>query len=213
MKLGDSGEARVRGYLYVLGRSLRSFLPVDVVRDALSELESHLRERIEQTDPEPDERRALEQGLGELGSPLRVAQAYSAEMTLEEAVATGGFAATARALWQGATTQFVGFCAALALLAGYLIGIGFLAVALIKPVLPRNTGLIVIDGVPRGFGVYAQLGDGIEVWGGYWIIPMALVLGLAVLVVTHRSARWMLAWRRRRARTWTHGGVLSSPAA
>ncbi len=51
MKLSGVGESRVRGYLYVLERSLRTFLPREVVADAVREVESHIRERLDQIDP------------------------------------------------------------------------------------------------------------------------------------------------------------------
>ena len=35
MKLSETGEARVRGYLFVLQRSLQSFMPDATVADAL----------------------------------------------------------------------------------------------------------------------------------------------------------------------------------
>jgi len=47
MRLSEGGETRVQGYLFVLGQSLRSFLLQAVVADALQELESHIRERID----------------------------------------------------------------------------------------------------------------------------------------------------------------------
>src|SRR5512143_200868 len=100
MQLTETGEARIRGYLFILDHSLRSFLPREVVKDALRELESHVRERIEQVGSMPNEQAALERVLGELGPPLRVAQAYSSEMAVDEAITTGGFAAVVRALWR-----------------------------------------------------------------------------------------------------------------
>jgi len=109
MQLSDTGESRVNGYLFVLERSLKTFLPIDVVRDAVREIESHLRERIGATDASPNERVALEQILSELGPPLRVAQAYSAERTIDEAVATGRFVATVRAVSQLAASTLGGF--------------------------------------------------------------------------------------------------------
>ena len=45
MNLTTTGESRVNGYLFVLERSLKTFLPRDVARDAVREIESHLRER------------------------------------------------------------------------------------------------------------------------------------------------------------------------
>jgi len=208
MRLTETGEARVRGYLFVLGQSLKSFLPRAVVMDALQELESHLRERIDETKPEPDERTALERVLEELGRPQRVAQAYSAEITIEEAITTGRLAPTARAFWNLATTSLLGFFPALGLLIGYLLGAGFLLTAFLKPVFPNNTGLMVLDGVPRGFGVYGDVPAGAEIWGGYWIIPIMIALGLAVLVATQRAATAFLVWWRarrglaRRASNW-----------
>ena len=104
MRLSDSGEARVRGYLFVLGRSLRTFLQPSAADDALREVESHIRERLEQAESD-DERGAVEKVLAELGSPMRVAQAYSTEMTLDEAVTTGRFLPVLRAVWHLATTS------------------------------------------------------------------------------------------------------------
>jgi uncharacterized membrane protein len=203
MKLGEDGETRVRGYLFILGRSLRSFLPRAVVADALRELESHIRERIDQAEPQPNEHTALERVLAELGPPLRVAQAYSAEMTIEEAVTTGKITPTARALWHLATTTLLGFFPALGLLVGYMVGVAFLAMAALKPIFPNNVGLMVLDGVPRGFGMFEPLPAGGEVWGGYWMIPVLAALGLATLVVTQRGATRFLGWWRTRTSTLT----------
>ena len=89
MQLTETGESRINGYLFVLERSLKTFLPAETVRDAVREIESHLRERVASADGAPNERAALEKIIAELGPPLRVAQAYSAERTMDEAVATG----------------------------------------------------------------------------------------------------------------------------
>jgi len=199
MRLSEGGETRVQGYLFVLGQSLRSFLPQVVVADALQELESHIRERIDQTESGPDERTALEQVLAELGTPLRLAQAYASEMTIEEAITTGRLAPTARAVWHLATTTLLGFFPALGLVLGYLVGSAFMLIGLLKPIFPNNTGLVLVDGAPKGFGVIGNLPPEAEIWGGYWIIPVSIALGLAILIVTHRCAtRFLLWWRNAR---------------
>src|SRR5450432_2374871 len=148
MQLTDTGESRVNGYLFVLERSLKSFLPPEVVRDAVREIESHLRERIASADGAPNEREVVERILAELGPPLRVAQAYSAERIIDEAVTTGRFVAVIRAVGHLAITTVTGFFAALGLITGYLGSIGFVALAFLKPIFPNNVGIWVHDATP-----------------------------------------------------------------
>jgi uncharacterized membrane protein len=196
MQLTETGESRVNGYLFVLERSLKTFLPGDVVRDAVREIESHLRERLIAADGSPNERAALEQILAELGPPLSVAQAYSAERTMDEAVATGRLVPIARAVGHLASTTLTGFFAALGLLVGYLAGFGFLAIAFLKPIFPNNVGVQYVGGFPAGIGAHFPLEPGVELHGGYAVIPVALAVGLAIFVVTHRCARGFLSWWR-----------------
>ena len=199
MKLSDPGESRVNGYLFVLERSLRTFLAIDVVRDARREIESHIRERVDTHDGSPNEREALEKILAELGPPLRVAQAYSSERIVDEAVTTGRVVPMVRALWHLAVTTVAGFFAALGLFAAYWAGLGFIFVALMKPFFPANVGLHTTkSGWPIALGaVWPAPAEPVR--GGYWIIPIGLILGFGTLVLTHRGARAFLGWWRRRS--------------
>ena len=202
MTLSPAGEARVNGYLFVLQRSLRTFLPAESVRDAVREIESHLRDRIAAAEPVPDERQAVERILAELGPPLRVAQAYSLERTVDEAIATGRVVAMVRALWHLAVSTAVGFGAALCVIVGTLFGIASIAVALAKPIFPANAGFFLRDGdvVPHTFGAQFPVPPGEHVVGGYWVIPFGLATGMVVLVLTYRGAgRFLTWWRERRA--------------
>jgi uncharacterized membrane protein len=196
--LTETGESRVNGYLFVLERSLKTFLPPDVVRDAVREIESHVRERVTEADGAPNERDALERILSELGPPLRVAQAYSAERTIDEAVATGRFVSIVRAVSHLAVTTIGGFFAALGLLVGYLTAFCFIALAALKPIFPNNVGIQFVHGVPVGLGAHFPMSPDIDLRGGYWIIPIALLFGLAIFVGTQRGARRYLSWWRGR---------------
>jgi uncharacterized membrane protein len=199
VNLTDIGESRANGYLFVLERSLKSFLPAEVVRDAVREIESHIRERILSSDGAPSERDALEKILAELGPPLRVAQAYSAERTIDEAVTTGRFVAVVRAVGHLAATTVVGFWTAFGLLIGYLTSFAFVAIAVLKPIFPANVGVQYFRGFPVGIGAHFPLSPQTELGGGYWVIPFALFCGLGIFVGTHRGARKFLAWWRARA--------------
>jgi uncharacterized membrane protein len=199
MKLTEVGESRVRGYLYVLQRSLRSFLPAEVTADAVREVESHIRERLDQIEAVPDERAAVERVLAELGPPLRVAQAYSHEMTLDEAVTTGRFVPMLRAIWHAATTSVAGFLWGMFVLVGWTVGLAFLVVAFIKVILPNNVGTFWHNGVFYGAGAMISPPPGTEAHPfGYWVIPVALALGMGVLVGTQRASRRILSWMRSR---------------
>jgi uncharacterized membrane protein len=202
MQLTETGESRVNGYLFALERSLKTFLPAEIVRDAVREIDSHLRERIAAADGAPNERVAIEQILGELGPPLRVAPAYSAERTLDEAVVTGRVASVLSALWRVTAKTMIGFWVALAVSVGYTVGWSFLVLALMKPIVPANVGLWADDatGLPRGLGMEFPVPPGRHDIAGYWLIPVAIALGILIVRSTHRWARLFLAsWRERRA--------------
>lgn len=196
MHLTETGESRVNGYLFVLERSLKTFLPPDVTRDAVREIESHLRERVASADGAPNEPEALEKILAALGPPLRVAQAYSAERTIDEAVTTGRFVPVVRAVGHLAATTMAGFWMAFALLIGYLTSFAFVAIAALKPIFPANVGVQYVHGFPVGLGAHFPLSPGTELGGGYWIIPFALLCGLGIFIGTHRGARKFLSWWR-----------------
>ncbi len=199
MTLSDTGQSRVNGYLFVLERSLGTFLPREVTRDAVREIESHLRDRIAAAAAVPDERVALERVLAELGPPLRVAQAFSAERIVEEAVTTGAFVAIVRAVWHAAAMTATGFAAALGLFCGYAAGAGFIAIGALKIVFPANVGIWVTNGgIPLAFAAKFPVPPDERLVGGYWVVPLAVGAGLAVLVGTHRAARRYLGRVRER---------------
>jgi hypothetical protein len=199
MKLTEAGELRIRGYLFVLHRSLASFRPKEVAHDSLREVESHIRERVARIEDTADEKSALEAVLAHLGPPMKVAQAYAAEITFEEAVATGRPWPVLRALWY-VSTSFQGFLASLGLLVGYAMGLGFLIVAFLKPVFPQNVGLFLRDGVPVALGAMFPVPPGLDLVGGYALVPLSLLAGGVMLLLTHRMAGTFLAWWRSRAK-------------
>jgi uncharacterized membrane protein len=208
--LSETGESRVNGYLYVLERSLGAFLSRDSIRDVVREIDSHLRERIAAAESAPDERAALERILTELGPPLRVAQAYSVERTVDEAVVSGKIFAIVRAVWHVAMSTATGFFAGLGLFIGYLTGVAFIIVAAMKPIFPHNVGIWVGDrsvseGLDVGWraGMHVSGSGGEHMIGGYWVIPIFLIAGFGLLVLTHRGARKFLGWWRRRRPSFT----------
>ena len=197
MTLSETGESRVRGYLFVLERSLRATsmsASAALAADAVREVESHIRERVAESDGMPNEREALERILSRLGTPDTVARAYSLEMIMDEAAVGGKIGAVLQSIFQAAATSMTRFFLALLLFIGYAMGIGFLATAALKPIFPNNVGLWVHEGFSLGAEFPAP--EGVAPLGGYWIIPICLALGLGLLIWTHKSARrWISGLR------------------
>ena len=198
MTLSDAGESRVRGYLYMLGQSLRASAPATLAADAVREVESHIRERVAESSGMPNEREALEAILVRLGSPSTVARAYSLEMIMEEAAVGGRFVAVLRSLFHAAATGVSGFVTAMLLLLGYSSGAAFISIAVLKPIFPHNVGIWLHEGVSLGGQFPAP--EGVAPRGGYWIVPICLFAGLFILTATHRLARRWVGRLRQRIR-------------
>ena len=199
MKLSEAGIARIRGYLFVLDRSLQRTLPRAVARDAVREIEAYITTRVEATDAAGDERVALERILAELGTPLRVAQAYSADKNLDDAVETGRVFAIMRSIANAAFATVFGFIAAIFLFTGYVSGIAFVVIGLAKPIFPDNVGFWRVNGpvsIPTSLGFQWSTTE--TPAGGNWVIVIGLGVGLTLLALTHWGARAFLRWYRAR---------------
>lgn len=189
MNLSEAGESRIRGYLFMLESSLRTFMKRDTAADAVREVESHIRERVRETEPLPNERDALNRLLEALGPPHRLARAYSAELAADEAIASGRIGALARALLAVALHTVEGFAVGVGLLVGYLLSAACLIVAIMKPIMPDHVGLRWVNGEFRGAGFELGLPPGTVVTHGWWLMLACAIAGSLVLWVTHRSAR------------------------
>jgi uncharacterized membrane protein len=198
MRLTDTGEKRIQGYLYMLSRALRTPGAGAFADEALKEVESHIRERLGQ-EADGDERAVVERVLRELGTPQRVAEAYSSEMTLDEAVTTGRFLAVTRAVWHMATTSVYGFAWAMAAFTGWTLGVSVALVAPLKVLMPNNVGVFYLNGQVHSVGAVIVAQPGVEAQPfGYWVVPVALALGAGIMVGTHRASRRVLGWIRAR---------------
>jgi uncharacterized membrane protein len=199
MQLSEAGEARIRGYLFMLDSSLRSFLRREVATDAVREVESHIRERVRETDPLPNERDALNRLLEALGPPHRLARAYSAELAVDEAVSSGRVWPIAKAVLAVAAQTTEGFFVGIGLFCGYLIAIAALLVFIARPFFPNHVGVVWVNGRFHGAGLEFGLPPGAVLSHGWELAIGCGVLGVVMLVATHLGAKaWLRRVRRRR---------------
>ena len=197
MRLDPAGEARIRGYLFMVDRSLRSSLSRDAARDAVRDIERHIFARVEATDDAGDQRLAVERILAELGTPLRVAQAYSTDRTLDEAVLTGKLLPILRSIANAAVATVFGFIAALVLFTAYLSGAALFTIGLLKPFFPNNIGIWTVNGpgsLPTSLGIQTSPAEAPA--GGNWVILIGIGGGLLLIGFAHLGARAFLAWLR-----------------
>ena len=87
---------------------------------------------------------------------------------------------------------------------GWTMGAAFVIVAVIKVILPNNVGVFTRNGAFVAAGALLPIPAGTEAHPvGYWVIPVALAIGLGILVGTQRASRRILSWMRsRRPPAW-----------
>ena len=189
--------------------------PNQQVVDYLSSLESHLRNTSTSEkeeilrEIEAHIRDASEQSYGNvtlvlhrLGEPKALANQYRDSILLQSASRSFSptvlLRATLRLATKGIFGAFVFFCA----LFGYAFGAGFLLVGIIKPLAPAHTGVWLQNGVVVSCGalVVVPPPPAHEVLG-WWLIPIALILGTTVSLVTTFMIRLSLklshSWQTR----------------
>jgi hypothetical protein len=97
--------------------------------------------------------------------------------------------------------SLAGFLVLLGSLAGYFLGIVFVLCALLKPFHPRTAGLWVIPDGVGDFTISVRLGFGNPPAGrevlGWWIVPLGLIAGCGLVMLTTRFAVWCVRRYRR----------------
>jgi len=106
-----------------------------------------------------------------------------------------------KSLFRWASLSIAGFCVLFGSLIGYLAGIVFLLCALLKPFHPHTAGLWIIPDGAVDVEISLRLGFGSIPAGrevlGWWIVPLGLVAGFGLVMLTSRCALWCARRYRR----------------
>jgi uncharacterized membrane protein len=190
---------KMDAYLSRLRGGLRG-MSDDHVRDIVEELRSHITDKLAS-----GEASTVEAVLAALGSPEDLASQYVTDDLFARAEASRSPLRVLRSLFRWATLSVAGFFVLLGSIIGYFLGVAFILVAVLKPFHPQTAGLWILrDSVAGpllsfrlGFGV--PPGDAKEVLG-WWIVPLGLIAGCGLLILTTRFALWC-ARQYRKSRT------------
>jgi uncharacterized membrane protein len=182
-------ELQVNDYLAQL-RACLIGMTLAEREDIVQEIQMHIRERS--SDPQT----SIEQILAGLGPADELAQQYRTGLLVQKARHSISPVPILRATLRWATTGVEGFIVFMIAITGYLMGGGFLLLALIKPFFPQYTGLWV---GPGEFSFSFRLGatmtnpaSPVHEILGWWLIPVCLVLGSLSLAATTKLIQFLL---------------------
>ncbi len=205
MTFSVESQKTIDAYLVALRKQLRGPLDDDV-EDIVEEIRAHILDKTSGaavTD-------AVAATLASLGTPEELASRYRTDDLLQRAQVTRSPFVSLRSLFRWATLSFGGLVVFLVSVVGYSVGGALVIVAALKLMWPRATGFwmeFYPDGSPKsasggfGSGYISQPPPGREILG-WWLVPIGLVLGGALLFLTFRFGTWSIRkfWRPRARR-------------
>jgi uncharacterized membrane protein len=157
--------------------------------DVVSEIRSHIVDRLEDTSRPMDE--IIDQTLTGLGNPEALASRYQSEGLLRRASASMSPLLLLRATLRWAMTGVGGFMVFFALVIGYSLAFAFYVCAFLKPIFPENVGLwLSANGLNMGFHTSSDPA-GQELLG-IWLAPVALFLGCLSIIGTTKLVRVLI---------------------
>jgi hypothetical protein len=191
MTMPDS-QQRVDAYLERLRRLLRGMNPEDA-REIIEELRSHITEKAAVSGQLTAA--AVRAALSELGTPEELASQYTTDDLLMRAEVSRSPVRILESLFRWASLSAGGFFVLLGSIVGYFLGGAFMWCGMLKVIHPQTAGLWLLAdnlGVTRislrmGFGSPPAGGRDIL---GWWVVPVGLVVGCALVMLTTRSALW-----------------------
>lgn len=206
MAMASEGQQKIEAYLNHMRAHLRGLSEEDT-REIVEELRSHI---VEKAAAEGAVTAAgVDAALAALGNPEELASAYVTDGLLARAEVSRSPFRVLDSLFRWASLSVAGFFVLLGSITGYFLGSVFLLVAALKPFHPDTAGLWVFRDATgdRVFSLHMGFGSGPgsapadarEVLG-WWIVPLGLLVGCGLVILTTRFALWCARqYRRSRA--------------
>jgi hypothetical protein len=186
MSDAEAARRKLNEWLARLRANLRG-LPADEISDIVEELRSHALERGG-GGPGALTAASMTLALTALGDPRELAGLYLSERMAARVELNRSPWLILTTVYRLAGMSLDACCVLLFSTIGYAIGGGFVLTALAKPFWPHRVGLWLLPSGGADLGI--SMGHTLHPVGqellGWWIIPLGLLLGAAILFLTWR---------------------------
>jgi len=198
MTAASKAQQRIDDYLNELQRRLRG-LGKEQTREIIAELRSHILERAGEGELSVDRVSTV---LKSLGPPEELAHEYTQDEILARAEISRTPLRLLNSLFGWATMSVAGFLVLLVTVIGYFLGVVFVVVAASKPFHPATAGLWSLRDRPGDLELSLRMGFGsVPANGhellGWWIVPLGLVIGCGLGILTTKFALWCVRMYQR----------------
>jgi uncharacterized membrane protein len=199
MTMSGDAQQRIEAYLGTLRQRLRGMTDEDA-REIVEELRSHITDKAAVSGQMTAA--GIDAALAGLGSPEQLASQYITDDLLARAEVSRSPLRILESLSRWASLSVAGFFVLLASIVGYFLGVVFILVAASKPFHSQTAGVWVLPSGSDVFNISIRLGfgsapsEGREMLG-WWIIPIGLAAGCALVMLTTRFAIWCVRQYRK----------------
>lgn len=205
--MASDSQVRIEAYLGKLRQGLRGMKEEDA-REIVEELRSHLADKASASGEMSVE--GVEVALAALGDPEWLASQYMTDEVLSQAEVGRSPVRILDSLFRWASLSVAGLFVLLGSLAGYLLGALVILWAMLKPSHPHTAGLWVSRDMTGDLSISLGLGFGSAPAGakdvlGWWIVPLGLLVGCGLVMLTTRFAAWCARQYRRSRKLPRHG--------
>jgi hypothetical protein len=195
----SDAQQRIEAYLARLRVRLCGINDQDV-HEIVEELRSHILDKANVSGEVTAA--GVDAALSALGSPEELASEYMTDNLLAQAEVSRSPLQILGSLFRWASLSVAGFFVLVGSLVGYVLGVAFILCGLLKPFHPQTAGLWVIPDGTGASEISLRLGFGSAPAGGrdvlsWWIVPIGLVVGCGLVMLTTRFALWCVRQYRR----------------
>jgi hypothetical protein len=202
----DDAQQKIEVYLTRLRARLRGLNPDDV-REIVEELRGHIVDKAAASGEMTPA--GVDAALAALGSPEELASEYVTDNLLARAEVSRSPLRILESLFRWASLSVAGFFVLTGSILGYFLGGAFMWCAVLKVIHPQSAGLWVSRDSAGDLQLFLRMGFGTPPVGardvlGWWIMPIGLLAGCGLVILTTRFAVWC-ARQYRRSRVLPQG--------